>query len=225
MISEIEINKKYFLNKVRDNPTILDVGCYDGSDSREFADLFKSSIIYCFDGDKRSVELFNKLSKEHKNIKLVETILADTDGETDWFESKSETKRHYDFQNSWSASSSIKKPDNHLNLFKNISFSDAKKIKSTKLDTWIEDNPQIDIIDIMWVDVNGGEEEFLNGAKRALEKTKFLYIEFSGVKNKKLYKNCFTKDEIKNKLPNFKEEGVYNFMGNFGNVLLKNNRL
>ncbi len=33
------------------------------------------------------------------------------------------------------------------------------------------------------------------------------------------------KDEIKNKLPNFKEEGVYNFMGNFGNVLLKNNRL
>ena len=44
MTSETEIDKKYFLNKVRDNPAVLDVGCYDGSDSREFADLFKSSM-------------------------------------------------------------------------------------------------------------------------------------------------------------------------------------
>ena len=75
----------------------------------------------------------------------------------------------------------------------------------------------------MWVDVNGGEKEFLDGALNTINnKVKYLYIEFNAVEGKSLYEGCLTKDEIKNKLPNFKECGVFNCMGNFGNVLLEN---
>ena len=42
--------------------------------------------------------------------------------------------------------SSLKKPDNHLNIFKDISFLEEKKVKSIKLDTWIKLNPHIDKI-------------------------------------------------------------------------------
>jgi len=52
-----------------------------------------------------------------------------------------------------------------------------------------------------------------------------LYVEFNGVDEKRLYDNCFTKDDIKQQLPIFEELGVFNFMGNFGNVLLKNTKV
>ena len=86
----------------------------------------------------------------------------------------------------------------------------------------MKNNPDINFVDIIWADVNGGEGELLNGAKETLLKTKFLYIEFSAVLGEKLYSESLTKEEIKNKLPNFEELGEYNFKGNFGNVLLKN---
>ena len=84
----------------------------------------------------------------------------------------------------------------------------------------------IDLIDIMWVDVNGGEEEFLSGGLETISNSvHYLYIEFNGVGDKKLYENCYTTEDIKDILPNFKELGVYNFMGNFGNILLRNTNI
>jgi hypothetical protein len=95
-------------------------------------------------------------------------------------------------------------------------------VKSQRLDTWII-NKGIESIELMWVDVNGGESEFIEGAIETLtKKVKYLYIEFSSVGDKSLYSGGLTKESIKKKLPMFKELGVYNFMGNFGNVLLKN---
>lgn len=224
-MTDKEIDKNIFKNLFLDkkNLTIFDVGTYDGKDSLEFSKIFPSSKIYSFEADKRSIKIFNKISSGVKNINLIETALSNIDGKIDWYASNSKTRRHYDFQDDWSASSSLKKPDNHLNIFSDISFSKVEKVKSIKLDTWILQNPNINEIDIMWVDVNGGEEEFLEGGLDTINnKVKYLYIEFNGVDNKKLYKECFTKEDIKNKLSNFEEYGVYNFMGNFGNILLKN---
>ena len=218
-----EINKIIFKDLFnKKNLTILDVGTYDGRDSLEFSKIFPNSQIYSFEADKRSINLFKKISGNIDNIILVETALSNIDGEIEWYASDSKTRRHYEFQNEWSASSSLKKPDNHLNIFKDIHFY-KNKVKSMKLDTWLSQNPNIEQIDIMWVDVNGGEEEFLEGGLNTISnKVKYLYIEFNATNNKKLYKECFTKEDIKSKLPHFEECGIYNFMGNFGNILLKN---
>ena len=148
------------------------------------------------------------------------------DGEIEFYQSESETRRHtrYDYEKTWSASGSVKKPGSHLEIFPDIQF-ELNKVKSTKLDTWISDK-DIDSIDIMWVDVNGGEEEFLDGGINTITNmVDYLYIEFNGVGDKKLYENCFTVEDIKDKLTGFDVLGVYNFMGNFGNVLLRNTQL
>ena len=87
----------------------------------------------------------------------------------------------------------------------------------------MSENKDIDNIDIMWVDVNGGENEFINGALKTLRnKVRYLYIEFNGVEDKTLYEGCPTADDIKEKLGCFEQLGTYNFLGNFGNILLKN---
>jgi len=229
MIKDID---KHIFTKYIDNPNpvIFDVGAFDGNDSIEFLNIFENSTIYAFEIDDRSLELFKQYAGD-KSINLIETALSDVDGEISFYKSDSNTRKHkrHDNEKTWSASSSIKKPDNHLNIFKDISFNDTVKVKSSRLDTWISDK-NIDSIDIMWVDVNGGEEEFLNGALNTInDKVKYLYIEFNAVQDNNghlsLYEGCITKDDICDKLTNFEEIGVYNFMGNFGNVLLKNKRI
>ena len=221
---EKDINKDYFKEKItKENPTIFDVGTFDGSDCLDFYYLFSNPTIYAFEADKRSVDIFKKYVG-HRPINLVETALSNVDGEIEFYQSESETRRHsqrYDYEKTWSASGSVKKPENHLSVFPDIEF-ELNKVKSTKLDTWISDK-DIDLIDIMWVDVNGGEEEFLDGGKNTInDKVNYLYIEFNGVDDRKLYKDCYTANQIKDTLPNFEEIGIYNFMGNFGNILLRN---
>ena len=87
---------------VSDTPTIFDVGGYDGSDSKDFLRVFPKAQIYSFEPDQRSIELFNKNVKSD-NIHLIETAISNVDGTISWYESESETRRHYDDQKSWSA--------------------------------------------------------------------------------------------------------------------------
>ena len=228
MSSKNEINKEVFQDFFKDKSklTIFDVGTYDGKDSLEFKKIFPKSIIYSFEADKRSIDVFNKVVGDTEDINLIETALSDTDGEITWYASDSETRRHYDFEDGWSASSSLKKPDNHLNIFKDISFSKNTTVKSKRLDTWMNENKHLTTIDIMWVDVNGGENEFLDGALETIRnKVQYLYIEFNGVDDKTLYEGCPTANDIKEKLGCFEQLGTYNFLGNFGNILLKNRNI
>ena len=185
-------------------------------------DLFQSAEIYAFDADNRSVELFKRCVGDNENIRLYKTALSDVDGEIILYKSDSESRRHYDFQSSWSASSSIKKPDNHLAIFDDITFNGGEMVSSSRLDTWIKDK-NINTIDLLWADVNGGEREFLNGGVNTIkDSVRYLYIEFSSNGSDTLYSESWSKDDIVNFLPTFEELGVYNFFGNFGNVLLKN---
>jgi len=226
-MSSKDIDKKFFVDILtqKSNLVFMDVGTYDGKDSLEFSQLFPDSTIYSFEADTRSVKIFKEIVGKTKNINLIQTALSNVDGDIEWYASKSDTRRHYDFQDDWSASSSIKKPDNHLNVFEDIAFTKPSKVKSTRLDTWMAQNKNIDHIDVMWVDVNGGESEFLEGAINTINnKVKYLYIEFNKVGDRALYSGAPTKDDIKEKLKEFEEIGVYNFMGNFGNVLLKNKK-
>ena len=223
-----DIEKKYFKDKLsKNNPIIFDIGAFDGNDCLEFLTVFDNPVIYAFEGDDRSINLFKKHVKDAPII-LIETLLTDVDGFVDFYKSDSDTRRHgrYEFDETcWSSSSSIKKPKNHLNIFPDVDFFEATKVTSQRLDTWIQDK-DIELIDIMWVDINGGEAEFLEGALDTINtKVKYLYVEFNGVDEKRLYDNCFTKDDIKQTLPIFEELGVFNFMGNFGNVLLKNTKV
>lgn len=227
MIYSNEINKNYFLDNLNNQrPIIFDIGSFDGNDSLEFLKLYNEAQIYAFEADKRSIGVFKKNVGSQK-ISLVEIVLSNVDGTVDFYPSKSATRRHesYNFESDWSASSSISPARYHNKLFPDVQFKKPIKVKSIKLDTWISDK-NIDLIDIMWVDVNGGEFEFIEGAIDTLnQKVKYLYIEFTAVNDKKLFEGSMSSLEIKKRLYKFEEVGIYNFQGNFGNILLRNTKL
>jgi len=204
-----------------DNPTIIDVGSYDGNSSCDLLKIFPNASIYAFEIDERSIELFKKNPKT-KDIVLTTSAVSNVDGEIKFYRSDSETRRHNDNEDSWSASSSTVKPKEHLSLFKDITFYESVTVPSIKLDTWIKDTP-LDIIDLAWVDVNGAEKNFIEGAVNTLNnKVKYLHIEFSEIE---LYEGSLTLKNILKELPLFEEIAIFDFFGNFGNVLLKNTKL
>ena len=218
-----EISKSYFREHIKtESPVIFDIGCYNGKDSLEFYELFSNPTIYAFEADKRSIELFKKNVGINKHIHLNDIALSDKNGIVEWYASDSKKSRHHVFQKNWPASSSIKKPQRHIELFKDIFFEKNNTVNSMCLDTWIKDR-EINFIDVMWVDVNGAEFEFIKGALQTInEKVRYLYIEFSATEKGEIYEGSLTYKHIIEMLDGFKNLGVYNFMGNFGNILLEN---
>lgn len=224
-LSKLEIKK--LIGK--EDPIILDIGCYDGKDSVELASLFNSCEIHCFEADFRSIKLFKHINKNTKHkLFLHEIAIGSVDGKINFYLSDSETRRHYKFQKEWSASSSIKKPKVHLELFKDVQFNKKVKVQCCKLDTWCEKkwdwgNINNKIIDLIWCDVNGAEKDLILGGMNVLNNfTRYFYTEFCA---KELYEGSLTYRQILKLLPNFNVVSVYNFQGNFGNLLLKNKNL
>jgi FkbM family methyltransferase len=223
-----DIEKVYLSSLIeKDNPIILDVGCYDGSDSKGFLEVFKKPQIYAFEPDSRSREMFleNTTAEERKDIRLQPIALTNTDGKIKWFASNSNTRRHHPHQKSWSASSSSSPPKDCLEIFDDLTFDSSGDVKSARLDTWIAEYKNIDIVDIIWADVNGSEREFLLGSAETLKRTRFLYIEFCKTDTVQLYENAISRKAISDLLPDFKEIAIYSFLGNYGNILLKNTHL
>ena len=165
-------------NKIKDliakeDPIILDVGSFDGADSNEFVSIIPDSKIYAFEADPSSLKSFKDIDHP-KQVELVELAVCNTNGEIDWFSSE---KKHE--SEPWSLSSSLKKPHNHLTHYP-VSFSENPiTVNATKLDSWVEENLGDEIIDFIWCDVNGAEEEFILGGLNSLqEKTRYLYTEY-----------------------------------------------
>lgn len=203
----------------KSNPIFLDIDCYDGKDAREIFDLLPAAKIFCFEADPRSQILFESL-QHNIPMTLVKSAIGSVDGQIAFYQSNSDTRRHYAFQDSWSASSSIRKPKNHLEIFPDVSFEDQIVVQCTKLDTWCKkaglENTEIDF---MWVDVNGAEMDFVIGALQTLKRTRYLYIEFS---DKELYEGECKKEDLLRVLNDHELLGVYGYYGNFGNLLMRN---
>lgn len=217
-----ELSKQAIFNLIENkiNPIILDVGTYDGKDSLGMSTFFERPKIHCFECDPRSIDLWLSFHRNNRTLKLHDHALSNVDGLIDFHMSDSKTRRHYENQTSWSASSSIKKPKHQLELFPDINFLEPITVKSKKLDTWYKHNIPGETIDFIWCDVNGGQQDFVLGGIETLTKhTKYLYIEFS---DKEMYEGEITKAQLQFMLPFYELLGTYNFLGNFGNILLKN---
>lgn len=222
-----EISKEYIADLIGGGreSLILDIGSYDGRDARELKKILPGSDIHCFEVDPRSADLFRRrnLFTLGTDFHLWTFALGKEDGSVNFYQSDSETRRHYSDQNEWSASSSLKKPKNHLQLFPDVNFKKIISIKVVQLDRFYFQTLYPRIIDFIWCDVNGAEEDVIRGGLNTLmNRTRFLYIEFS---DNELYEGQITKDELLRLLPDFEVLEVYNFRGNFGNILLRNKQL
>jgi len=208
-----ELTKNKITNLLgKNNPLILEVGSYDGQDSLGMLQCMTESEIYAFEADPKSIEHFKRLNHPDQ-ITLVERAVGNKDGYIDWYPSLNNAGRE------WSLSSSLKKPLNHLKNYPTVSFkNDPDQVKCVKLDTWAQENINDKIIDFIWCDVNGAEEEMILGAINTLKsQTRFFYTECFDTE---LWEGQVNERWILETLDNFE------FVSRHGhNILLKNKSL
>lgn len=193
----------------------LEIGCHYGHDSMQLRTSFPNARIICFEPDPRNIYTF-KRSGVHKHVELIEAAVSDTDGTTTMYLSggrPAQVPKNAE-PVGWTASSSIKKPDQVTKIYPWMNFTQTAKVTTTRLDTFCAQN-NIDQIGFIWADVQGAEAEVLAGGQGALAKTKYLFTEFGF---QRLYEGELGPDDILARLP-----GKWDIMGRWTyDMLLKN---
>jgi len=204
-------------------------------------DLFKHSIstekslktlidYYNIDIKTPIKDLYKRINSS--KLTLVKKAISNINGKTTWYSSnqtpplsKSESERGL---KAWSASSSINKPKNHLKMTMRgnqqiVEFNNPIEVPSIKLDTWFESQSDINFIDFIWADVNGGEKELILGGLNTLKNhVGYLYTEYS---NNELMEGQPTLNEILDMLDGTftcLEKNSNGIKGMYGTALLKN---
>ena len=167
----------------KEDPTILEIGCNDGSQALWFFEVFENPMVYCFEPDPRAIARFKAKVGQNFNIKLFETALCDHNGEVEFYQSDGQADEK-EMPNGWDQSGSIREPKNHLAMHPWVKFDQKIIIPASTLDAWC-DQHGLGAIDFIWMDVQGAEMDVFRGGKNTLRKTRFLYTEYS---NEELYK-------------------------------------
>lgn len=217
-VSDSEITDKLILECVdKPNPVILEIGCNDGSQTCWLAKMFEHGTIYCFEPEPRAIRRFKEKVGQHSNINLFEMALSDKNGELTFHQSAGHLNKkdhnNEEMPEGWDLSGSIKKPKLHLITHPSITFDQSITVKTTTLDDWCNEH-SIEVIDFIWMDVQGAELDIFRGGKNALSKTRFIYTEYSNIE---IYEGQATLPELLQHLKTFKIIMRYQ-----NDVLLKN---
>jgi 2-O-methyltransferase len=211
------MNKEYIKQLVnKHKPTIFEIGCADGTDTEDFINTFKELNIYCFEPEPKNIAAVKQKIK-HENHYLYEGVVYDTNGTVTFHRSGSSND-----PSAASYSGSVKAPKDHLQQWPTVVFNDDITVPAITLDTFCEQN-NIELIDFIWADVQGCEDNLIKGATNALKKTRFLYTEYS---NRELYSGQCNLAQILSLLGSdwsiLHQDPDY---GSGADVLLKNNTL
>lgn len=173
------------------NPTIFDVGAYDGQVSIEYNNIFPNSKIYAFEPFPESFSLLKKAVAPHYNISINNVALSSSTGKQTFF-----------INGSHATNSLFATDKESKNFWKKELLETTKEIQvnTITLDQFCEEN-NISHIDILKLDVQGGEYNVLVGATNLLKKKniKLVFMEiiivptYKGQKGLHDYLNFFTK--------------------------------
>jgi len=203
---------------VKPDPTILEIGCNDGSHTFWFLEIFENPKVYCFEPDPRAIARFKEKVGQRPHVMLFEIAISDDNGETTFYQSdgQRDEKQFKTRPQGWDLSGSIRQPMDHLKVHSWVTFDNTITVKTAALDTWCKEHG-IEVIDFIWMDVQGAEIDVFKGAMNALTRTRFIYTEYS---NREMYKGQHTLKQLLNHLKNFKVLIRYP-----SDVLLRNKQL
>ncbi len=184
---------------------VIELGACDGADTVKMNQILKNSgLPYEQMVIEPCADNFKILKSKTRGLD-VETLFGAVGSENAivdfWY---SNNKKYY-------GSSSIRAPKESLALWPDMTF-EKTKIHCTTLDFLSEERN----VDFIWVDVQGAEVDVIKGGRKTLERTRYLYTEYS---DKELYEGEIKIDEILNLLPEWEVVEQYDH-----DVLLRNSK-
>lgn len=176
------------------DPVILEIGCNNGEETIAILKELPLAKIFCFEPDPRAIAKFKKKLAGHP-VELFELAISDRSGDIEFHCSNVE-----EYAVGWDLSGSIRKPKNHLTEHPKVKFEHTILVPTQRLDDWREASG-IEYVDFIWMDVQGAESDVISGATSTLERTRFLYTEYS---NRELYEGQPTLKTLLSQLPSFR---------------------
>jgi len=204
-----------------EEPVIVEIGCNDGSHTKWFKEMFSNPSIFCFEPDERAIRRFesNVGSRANRgNVELIKSAVGKDNGFIEFYQSDGHRNENQKskFPDGWDFSGSIRKPKLHLKKHPWVEFNDVVSVPVTTLDSWCEQN-NVGNIDFMWMDVQGAEMDVFQGARRTLDKVRYIFTEYS---DEELYEGQAPLQTILDYLKDFEIDTKYS-----KDVLLYNKKL
>lgn len=144
----------------------MDIGANIGNWTQSFAEAFPESSIVAFEPGASAFKVLGSRFQSKSNIHCVNLGLSDRNAEVTLFS---------DSEASGLSSLNQRRLEHFL-----IEFDKQEKIRVTKLDSWINSNPEYSTPAILKLDVEGHELSVLAGAKETLKDIQLVQFEFGG---------------------------------------------
>ena len=164
---------------VGDSPIMLELRCHAGYDTLAFLAAMPGIRIWSFDFDPRALAAFQALVQDDRSC-LVAAAVSNRDGFAPAYISHG-TPPGPVIVGDWSCSSSILPPTPLMvEIYPWLRFDPPRMMVPTvRLDTWLEQSnvPKDRPIDFVWADLQGSERFMIEGAPKALERIRYLYLE------------------------------------------------
>ncbi len=177
------------------DPTILEIGCNDGTDTLRFLDNFPDASVYCFEPDPRAAERWRSQVKSPRAT-LFEIAIGAQDGVVEFHQSDSYSRGGEDVP--WDYSGSIHKPKAVCDAHPSLKFKGTVTVPLRSLDNWAAEHGIADV-DFIWADVQGAEGDLVEGGPSTLAHTRYFYTEYD---DGEFYETQWSLDRIAAALPN-----------------------
>jgi FkbM family methyltransferase len=183
-------------------PTILEIGCNDGYHTRMFLRLFPEARVFCFEPDARARIRFEEKTRDAR-VRLFPFAIGASNGTATFHASGGNPlgdQPHPDLPLDWDLSGSLRRPTGHLQANPGVRFNNTAAVEVRTLDDWAKEQG-VETIDFIWADVQGAEMDLIQGARKTLGLTRFLYTEYN---DHELYEGQPSLRQISASLPDFR---------------------
>ena len=168
----IEILKQF----LPDNPIIVEVGAFNGSDTKRMVEQWPQCIIHAFEP---LPEIFERLEKNTAHLPQVHRhpIALSKDNRTALFYVSEKPDR----PGIASQAGSLHAPKDRLKRSP-IIFPRTVMVQTMTLEKWADENA-IQSIDLLWLDTQGHELEIVQAAGKILQNIKVIFAEVSFIES------------------------------------------
>ena len=148
-----------------DQPVILDIGAHRGQTASKYKQLFPQSKIYCFEPFPDSVNVLKDRFSSDSTVEIFPTAVSETTG----------VQKFY--ANHQSATNSLLPRPTMLRRYypEDASLKAEIEVPVISIDNFVC-TKNIEKLDILKMDIQGGELKALQGAKQVLKKKNILLI-------------------------------------------------
>lgn len=211
----ITIDRIHELVGDHENLIIFEVGCADGTDTKQFLNKFGDNLkLYTFDPDPTNIKAMSdpdgqdvkgqpnhKLRNDSRHI-FTPVAISSSDGSTTFTRSRNVNGPGGGVD--WGRySGSIYEPKTIVNSPKYgnrwpmIKYDEKIDVQTRTIDSFCNEN-SIDHIDFLWMDVQGAEREVFNGTLIMKNKIDYIYTEYH---EEEMYEGATNLQTIKDLLP------------------------